>query len=135
MIRRGKTNAEVSDLVDDMRQLMLPYTALNFQENPKNRKLTLSQYATNLALPMGITHMMAFSQKKERLHCRLARTPAGPTLTFRVHHFSLAKHVKRLQRRPVSRHTSSMQSHPPVVVTNNFGAEKAPPHVKLMRSW
>jgi ribosome biogenesis protein SSF1/2 len=132
VIRRGKTAPEVGELVADLRHLMLPYTALHFQEDPKNRKLTLSQYATNLALPMGITHMMSFSQNDERLNMRLARTPEGPTLSFRIHQFSLTKHIKKLQKRPVA-YTASLSSNPPIVVTNNFGDASAPPHVKLMR--
>ncbi|GAX11962.1 ribosome biogenesis protein SSF1/2 [Fistulifera solaris] len=132
VMRRGKTAPEVGELVTDLRHLMLPYTALHFQEDPKNRKLTLSQYATNLALPMGITHMMSFSQNDERLNMRLARTPEGPTLSFRIHQFSLTKHIKKLQKRPVA-YTASLSSNPPIVVTNNFGDAAAPPHVKLMR--
>ena len=139
VIRRGKTETEVGELVEDLRKLMLPYTALHFQEDPKNRKLTLGQYATYLALPMGITHLMAFSQNQERLNMRLARTPEGPTLSFRVHQFSLNKHIKALQRRPVSDGSKSLHTNPPIVVTNNFGDASAPgtagaaPHIKLLR--
>lgn len=74
---------------------------------------------------------MAFSQKEERLSLRIAKTPQGPTLTFRVHRFSLAKHVQQLQKRPIN--TNSLLSNPPIVVTNNFGDVTAPPQVKLMR--
>lgn len=132
VIRRGKTAQEVGDLVEDLRHLMLPYTALYFQEDARNRKLTLQQYSKNLALPMGITHILAFAQNQEKLNLRLARTPEGPTLHFRVHQFSLAKHIKALQKRPVSQ-TDSLRTNPPVVVTNNFGNQNAPPHIKLLR--
>jgi ribosome biogenesis protein SSF1/2 len=132
VIRRGRTAQEVADLVDDMRHLMLPYTALHFKEDPKNRKLTLQQYSKNLALPMGITHILAFAQNQEKLNLRIGRTPEGPTLHFRVHQFSLARHIKALQKRPVSQ-TDSLRIHPPVVVTNNFGGQNAPPHIKLLR--
>lgn len=130
VIRRGKTAPPVGELVADIRQMFLPYTALNFQDDPKNRKLTLQQYATNLALPMGITHILALSQTNENLNLRLGRTPQGPTLYFKVVRFSLAKHVQALQKRPVA-WTNALTCHPPVVVTNNFGNEH--PHVKLQR--
>jgi ribosome biogenesis protein SSF1/2 len=132
VIRRGKTATEVGELVEDLRHLMLPYTALHFQEDPKNRKLTLAQYAVHLSLPMGITHMLSFSQNQERLNLRVARTPDGPTLSFRVHRFSLNRHIKALQKRPVS-YTDSLSANPPIVVTNNFGDAAALPHIKLMR--
>ncbi|EEC47622.1 predicted protein [Phaeodactylum tricornutum CCAP 1055/1] len=132
VIRRGKTSPQVGELVQDLRQVLLPYTALHFQEDPNNRKLTLQQYSTNLALPMGITHILAFSQNQEKLNLRLARTPEGPTLYFHVHRFSLNKSIKALQRRPIAL-TSALTANPPIVVTNNFGDHQASPHVKLMR--
>jgi ribosome biogenesis protein SSF1/2 len=137
VIRRGKCAGEVHELVDDLRQMMLPFTALRFEEDPKNRKLTLSQYATHLALPMGVTHILSFSQNQERLNLRLARTPEGPTLSFRVHRFSLNRQIKALQKRPVA-YGASLHSNPPIVVTNNFGGDAntsaaAAPHTKLMR--
>mmetsp|Transcript_25810 Transcript_25810/g.36403 ORF Transcript_25810/g.36403 Transcript_25810/m.36403 type:complete len:426 (-) Transcript_25810:96-1373(-) len=131
VIRRGKVESEVQELVDDLRKLMLPNTALHFKEDAKNRKMTLGHYAKELALPMGITHILSFSQKGERLNMRLARTPAGPTLSFRAHQFSLSRHVRSIQRRPFS--SEAAFHNPPVVVTNNFGDATAPPHVKLMR--
>ena len=121
----------MSELVDDLRKLMLPYTALHFQEDAKNTKLTLSRYSRELAMPMGISHILAFSQNQERLNMRLARVPEGPTMTFRVQQFSLSRHVKAIQRRPYNSAGAFQQ--PPVVVTNNFGDASAAPHVKLMR--
>ena len=138
VIRRGKTAPEVAELVHDLRQMMMPYTAINFMEDSKNRKLTLQQYSKHVALPMGISHIISCSQTDNRLNLRLGRTPEGPTLHFRVQKFSLSKHIKALQKRPVS-YTSGLLANPPVVVTNNFGDASKPdsgrvePHVKLIR--
>lgn len=110
---------------------MLPYTALNFQEDPNNRKHTLSAYSKELAMPMGVSHILALSQNAEHLNLRLARVPEGPTMTFRVTKFSLVKHVRAIQRRPYT--SAGIHQHSPIVVTNNFGDVTAPPHVKLMR--
>ena len=109
----------------------MPYTAFNFKEDANFRKLTLNKYCQHVCLPMGISHILAFSQNEDKLNLRIAKTPQGPTLTFRVHRFSLAKHVQRLQRRPIN--TNSLLQHAPIVVTNNFGDATAPPQVKLMR--
>jgi ribosome biogenesis protein SSF1/2 len=143
IIRRGKTCPELVELIQDVRRMMLPYTALNFKEDPKNRKLTLQQYATHLALPMGITHIGQFSQSTsdhgERVLLRLGRLPAGPVLHFRVHQFTLSRDIQKLQRRPMSATAASMTHHPAITVTNNFnstvggaGGGSPPPHVKLM---
>lgn len=121
----------VGDLVQDVRKVMMPYTAANFKEDANYRKLTLQKYCQHACLPLGISHMLAFSQNDERLSLRIAKTPQGPTLTFRVHQFSLAKHIQKLQRRPFN--INSLTENSPIVVTNNFGDVSAPPQVKLMR--
>lgn len=131
IIRRGKCEAVVTDLVQDLRKVMMPYTALNFQEDASYRKLTLNKYCQHVCLPLGISHILALSQNQERLSLRIAKTPQGPTLTFRVHRFSLAKHIQKLQRRPVN--TKTLMDNPPIVVTNNFGDHTASPQTKLMR--
>jgi len=116
---------------------MSPYTALNFQEDTKNSKLSrsMTHYAKELTGPLGLTHILSLSQNAHRLTLRLARTPIGPTLTFKVQRFSLSRHVRAIQRRPfdVGSAGSRIGSRPPIVVTNNFGDEGADPHVKLMR--
>jgi len=131
IIRRGKCESVVTDLIQDLRRLMMPYTALNFQEDASYRKLTLSKYCQHVCLPLGVSHILAFSQNQDRLSMRIAKTPQGPTLTFRAHRFSLSKHIQKLQRRPVN--AKSLLDSPPIVVTNNFGDQTAPPQVKLMR--
>ncbi len=161
----------------------MPYTALHFQDDAATHQhATLSRYVKHLALPMGITHMLVFSQsnnkkKKEEeekteeeekakadagtttippslnntttsshLNLRLVKTPQGPTLWFRVHQFSLNRHVQAIQKRPYQL-SAELNQHPPIVVTNNFGSSggaggvattadsvaNTPPHIKLMR--
>jgi ribosome biogenesis protein SSF1/2 len=131
IIRRGKCETVVADLVHDLRRLMMPFTAMSFHEDANFRKLTLGKYCQHVCLPLGISHILAFSQNQERLSLRIAKTPQGPTLTFRVHLFSLTKHIQKLQRRPIN--IKTLLDNPPIVVTNNFGDQTAPPHIKLMR--
>jgi ribosome biogenesis protein SSF1/2 len=110
---------------------MRPYTAVNFKEDASNRKITLSHYANSLTSTMGITHILALSQNGSKVNLRVGRTPAGPTLTFRVKRFTLGRHLRAVQRRPDD--SARAFESPPVVVTNNFGDVTAAPHVKLMR--
>ncbi len=131
VIRRGKVESELTELVTDIRKLMRPYTAVNFKEDAKNRKVTLSHYANSLSTSMGVTHLLALSQNSNRVTLRVGRTPSGPTLSFRVKRFTLGRQIRAVQRRPYDS-TKAFES-PPVVVTNNFGDVSAAPHVKLMR--
>jgi len=135
VVRRGKVEPEVVDLVKDLRNAMMPYTALNFQEDAKAAKLSksLNHYAKELSGSLGLTHIMSLSQNKDKLSMRLARTPAGPTLTFKIQQFSLSKAIRKVQRRPFDINATNICSNPPIVVTNNFGDVTASPHVKLMR--
>ena len=131
VIRRGRVESELTELVTDIRKLMRPYTAVNFKEDAKNRKVTLSHYANSLSTSMGVTHILALSQNSNRVTLRVGRTPGGPTLSFRVKRFTLGRQIRAVQRRPYD--SSKAFDSPPVVVTNNFGDASAAPHVKLMR--
>lgn len=132
VVRRGKVESEVQELIHDIRKLMSPHTALKLNDS-LTRKLKLSDYAKQLSGPMGVTHILAFSQNKTQLNLRIARTPSGPTLSFKVHQFSLSQHIRKIQRKPVSVGGVTFQ-HSPIVVTNNFGdRDDVGPHVKLMR--
>jgi ribosome biogenesis protein SSF1/2 len=48
-----------------------------------------------MAGPLGVTHLLLFSKSKEsgNTNLRLALTPRGPTLHFRVEKYSLCKDV------------------------------------------
>ena len=109
---------------------MLPHTALKLKDTLSN-KLKLSDYAKELSGPMGVTHILSFSQNKNILNLRIARTPSGPTMHFKVSQFSLAQHVRQIQRRPVDSKAAFQNA--PIVVTNNFGDTNVSPHIKLMR--
>ena len=76
-MRRGKVEAEVVELVSDLRLVMQPYTALNFKEDIKNTKLSksLAHYAKELCGSMGLTHILSLSQNESKLSLRLTRVP------------------------------------------------------------
>lgn len=110
---------------------MRPYTAVNFKEDARNRKMTLSHYAQTMSSSMGVTHIMAVSQNSSKITLRVGRAPSGPTLSFRIKRFTLGGQIRAVQRRPYD--SSRAFESPPIVVTNNFGDATAAPHVKLMR--
>ena len=110
---------------------MRPYTAVNFKEDARNRKLTLSHYANSLSGGLGVTHILAISQNESRVTLRMGRTPSGPTLSFRIKRFTLGRQIRSVQRRPYD--SARAFESPPIVVTNNFGDASAAPHAKLMK--
>ena len=69
--------------------------------------------------PLGVTHLMLFSRSESgNTNLRLARTPRGPTLHFRVEKYSLCKDIQKAMKHPRAGkedfHTA------PLLVMNNF---------------
>ena len=54
-----------------------------------------------MAGPLGVSHLLLFSRSASgNTNLRLALTPRGPTLHFKVEQYSLCKDVKKAMRRP-----------------------------------
>lgn len=70
--------------------------SLPCQENKRNN---LKDFL-NVAGPMGVTHFVILSKTESGPNLRVARTPQGPTLTFKIHEYSLAVDVAHSQARP-----------------------------------
>jgi ribosome biogenesis protein SSF1/2 len=96
-IGAGEVGSSISQLVSDVRRVMEPGTASRLKERRANR---LRDYVT-MAGPLGVTHLLLFSRSESgNTNLRVALTPRGPTMHFRVEQYSLAKDVQRAQRRP-----------------------------------
>jgi ribosome biogenesis protein SSF1/2 len=109
VIRSGKVSTGVGSLVSEVRQVMEPNTASRLRERKSNK---LRDFLT-MCGPLGVSHMLLFSQKSAKdskgasrgtesignINLRIARTPRGPTVTFRVNKFALCRDVAKVQRR------------------------------------
>ncbi|XP_057456670.1 peter Pan-like protein [Lotus japonicus] len=93
---RGKLPAPLKQLQMDLRKLMLPYTALNLKEKKRNN---LRDFL-NVAGPMGVTHFLILSKTATSPYLKVATTPQGPTLSFKIHEYALAADVVRSQLHP-----------------------------------
>ncbi|KAK8199883.1 brix domain-containing protein c [Phyllosticta capitalensis] len=111
----GEVGPSVSQLVRDMRLVMEPNTAARLKERKSNK---LRDYAT-MAGPLGVTHLLLFSKSTSgNTNLRLAKSPRGPTLHFRVEKYSLCKDIQRAQKHPI---TGGHEYHTaPLLVMNNF---------------
>ncbi|CAH9117437.1 unnamed protein product [Cuscuta epithymum] len=120
---RGKLPASLRQLQMDLRKLMLPYTALKLREKRRNN---LKDFL-NVAGPMGVTHFLMLSKTKTSPYLRVARSPQGPTLTFKILEYSLAADVAKSQLRP--RCPPDLFKNPPLIVLSGFGTGEQ--HLKL----
>jgi len=122
VIRMGASDvgSSVSQLVNDMRNVMEPHTASRLKERRSNR---LRDYST-MAGPLGVTHLLLFSRSETgNTNLRIAITPRGPTLSFRVEKYSLCKDIVKAQRHPKSAGGGVEHLTPPLVCSFVFAVQ------------
>ncbi|KAL5701289.1 hypothetical protein ACHQM5_026639 [Ranunculus cassubicifolius] len=120
---RGKLPGSLKQLQNDLRKMMLPHTALKLKEKKRN---SIKDFL-NVAGPMGVTHFLMLSKTNSAPYLRVARTPQGPTLTFKIHEYSLALDVARSQLHP--RCPPEIFKNSPLIVLSGFGTGEQ--HLKL----
>lgn len=74
-----------------------------------------------MAGELGVTHFLIFSRTETNTNLRICRVPRGPTLTFRVVEYALAKDCLALQKAPKTSSMDYVSS--PLLVLNNFKQE------------
>jgi len=121
VIKRGDVGDRIKDLVQDFRNVMMPNSAKRLKESKSNRVEDFVAVASHF----NVTHLFIFSATKAATYMKLARLPQGPTLTFRVDSFTLAREVKASQKRPQGSPNDFMSS--PLQVLNGFGGPKDSP--------
>lgn len=120
-IGAGEVGPSVTQLVKDVRAMMEPGTASRLKERRSNR---LRDY-TAMAGPLGVSHLLLFSRSSTgNTNLRLALTPRGPTLNFRVEKYSLSKDVKKAQKH--AQGGGKQYLNPPLLVMNNFLSPPSP---------
>ncbi|CAN1157032.1 Peter Pan-like protein [Linum perenne] len=120
---RGKLPGNLRQLQMDLRKMMLPYTALSLKEKKRNN---LRDFL-NVAGPMGVTHFLMLSKTAAAPYLKVARTPQGPTVTFKINEYSLASDITQSQLRP--RCPPDLFKNPPLIVLSGFGSGEQ--HLKL----
>jgi len=122
VFRRGIVGETVKKLVQDMRHVMMPETALHLRERKSN---TLKDFV-HAAVELDVTHLLCFSTGNGtgNTFLRIGRVPRGPTLTFAVQEFSLSLAVQNLRSRNIramSPDSPELRT-APLVVLNNFNS-------------
>lgn len=124
VIHRGHCSKDLIDLTKDFRKIMEPFTASQLKERKKN---TIKDFVS-VSGYLHVSHMMLFTETELGSYMRLARLPRGPTLTFRIHNYSLSRDViSSLRKQYVMMRAFQ---HAPLIVLNSFSGEGM--HMKLM---
>lgn len=90
------------------------------QESKRN---TIKDFL-QVAGPLGVTNFLVFSASELAPYIRIARTPRGPTLTFKIGEYSLAADVANAQAKP--RVPPNIFETPPLVCTISLGFSGSP---------
>ncbi|KAG8238449.1 hypothetical protein J437_LFUL002906 [Ladona fulva] len=117
VIHRGIVGGYVKELTKDMRKVMEPFTASALKVRKKN---TIKDFLSVAGL-LHVSHMLMFTRTQLSTYLRIARFPRGPTLTFRVHNYSLARDVISTVRKQYV--FQKMFADSPLVVLNGFSGE------------
>ncbi|KAI0160887.1 ribosome biogenesis protein-like protein Ssf2 [Hypoxylon sp. FL1284] len=125
-IGAGEVGSSISQLAKDVRQVMEPGTASRLRERRANR---LRDYVT-MTGPLGVTHLLLFSRSESgNTNLRIATTPRGPTLHFRVEKYSLCKDIRKAQRHPKGGGKEYIT--PPLLIMNNISTPDADANSKV----
>ncbi|XP_032664696.1 protein Peter pan [Odontomachus brunneus] len=117
VFHRGLPGKHIVELTKDFRKVMEPFTASSLKARKKN---TIKDFVS-VASVLHVSHMCIFTNTELGMYLKLCRLPRGPTLTFKVHNFSLARDVISLLRKQMVYEEAFKSS--PLVVLNNFSGE------------
>ena len=89
IIKRGKVGMYIKELVQNLRELMYPYTFMNLKESKKN---SMKDFL-GVAGQFGVSHMMILTQTEKNNYIRFIKNPKGPTITMKLDQYALTKDV------------------------------------------
>lgn len=89
VIHRGLPFPNITYLTMDFRRMMEPFTASALRERRNNK---IKDFVS-LSGIFHVSHMIVFNKSANQLSFKVARLPKGPTLSFKIHQFTLARDV------------------------------------------
>jgi len=119
VVHRGKTGKFVQELCRDFRQVMEPFTASGLKARPKN---TIKDFV-HVAGLLKVSHFCVFSKTNLGPYLKIARFPRGPTMSFRVTDYTLARDVRSSLRRQVT-YEKQYLNHALLIMNNFTGEDK-----------
>ncbi|KAM3721070.1 Suppressor of SWI4 [Dirofilaria immitis] len=127
VIHRGKVGQFVRSLEQDLRIIMEPFTASKLKVMKRNN---LKDFIVNGTV-LGVTHLLVLTRGENWITLRIMRSPQGPTLTFRVKEYTLARHIISASKRKM--HFQRLFITAPLVVMSGFNSN-CDRHLQLVQS-
>lgn len=117
VLHRGLPGEHIVALTKDFRRVMEPFTASSLKARKKN---TIKDFVS-VASVLHVTHMSIFTKTELGMYLKLCKLSRGPTLTFKIHSFSLARDVISMLKKQLVYEEAFKTS--PLLVLNNFSGE------------
>ncbi|GAB1869587.1 Protein Peter pan [Camponotus japonicus] len=117
VFHRGLPGDHIIELTKDFRRVMEPFTASSLKIRKKN---TIKDFVSVAGI-FHISHICIFTKTELGMYLKLCRLPRGPTLTFKIHDFSLARDVISMLKKQMVYEEAYKNA--PLVILNNFSGE------------
>lgn len=114
VIHRGIPGDHIVELTKDFRRVLEPFTASSLKERKKN---SIKDFVS-VSSVLHVTHMCIFSRTELGMYMKLCRIPRGPTLTFKIINFTLARDVISAMKKQMVFEEAFKNF--PLVIMNNF---------------
>ncbi|BES91591.1 Brix [Nesidiocoris tenuis] len=114
---RGTAGKYVYSLMKSFRKIMEPFTASQLRVRKKNSIKDL----LSVTGPLHVSHFVMFTVTDVAPYLRIAKVPRGPTLTFKIHKYILARDVASSSKKQFDHPRLYLNS--PLVILNGFNAE------------
>ncbi|XP_070156914.1 protein Peter pan [Polyergus mexicanus] len=117
VFHRGLPGEHIVELTKDFRRVMEPFTASSLKIRKKN---TIKDFVSVAGI-FHISHICIFTKTELGMYLKLCRVPRGPTLTFKIQSFSLARDVISMLKKQMVYEEAYKNA--PLVILNNFSGE------------
>ncbi|XP_057337741.1 protein Peter pan [Microplitis mediator] len=114
VIHRGLPGDHIVELTKDFRRVLEPFTASALKERKRN---TIKDFVS-ISSYLHVSHMCIFSKTELGMYLKLCRIPRGPTLTFKIINFTLARDVISALKKQMVFEEAFKNF--PLVILNNF---------------
>ena len=126
VLRTGKHTKVVKKLERDLKLCMRPHTA----DKLKQKKENVMKDFLNVVGPLGISHFLVLSATERCQYLKVAKTPQGPTATFRIDKWSSSADFAAAMKHYTA--PAGAFKFPPLLVLSGF--KHADRHGKLCAS-
>ena len=92
VIKRGKVSKPIKNLIRNTREVFYPYTAINLKESEKEKIKNIMRISANF----NVSSILMFSSTEKSNLLKVAKTPHGPTFTFKIVKYSNNQELQEL---------------------------------------